>query len=88
MRGSLLMASKSRCPSWGWGVGFKNRHACPISNLAPSEHSDPRVIFKYVTMILMQQIHEPLKIQNSMFLDVLPQDYRVAKISDIAEKLL
>lgn len=39
-------------------------------------------------MILMQQIHEPLKIQNSKFLDVLPQDYRVAKISDIAEKLL
>ena len=33
-------------------------------------------------------MHEPLKIQNSHFLGILPQGYRGAKISDITENLL
>ena len=39
-------------------------------------------------MILIQEMHEPLKIQNSHFLGILPQSYRGAKVSDITENLL
>lgn len=35
------MVSKTTYPSWGLGIGFKSRPACPVSILASLENYDP-----------------------------------------------